>query len=344
MADTAKKYSSRKTTPWDNVEERTPTQEFIKSNYVGAWEQKHTKLSETNESELINSVIPTKCPFCKSEIFVRKGLTSQGIQRYLCKQCSRRFIPTTGTIFDEHKISIREWIDYTLNILRYVSITADSWNNKNDFKTSRYWLQKVFLVLEDYPSTIKLSGQVWFDETFYSLRTEDIERKEDGTKPRGLSKNKMCIGVACDKKHIICFYEGEGKPNQKRTYELFKDCIERGSVLIHDEEQAHKKLVSELDLVSQTYNSKSLKGLPDKENPLNRVNEVHARLKNFLNSHSGFMREELQNYLNLFSLAMNPPSDKLAKVEILLDLAFRNPKLLRYRDFYIANSKVLDDF
>lgn len=38
--------------------------------------------------------------------------------------------------------------------------------------------------------------------------------------------------------------------------------------------------------------------------------------------------------LNLFSLAMNPPSNQLEKVELLLDFAFKNSKTLHYRDFY----------
>lgn len=331
------KYASRRATPWDKME-RTPMQEFIKANYDESWTQKHTVPANTNEAVLINTILPAKCPHCQGEDFVKKGRTHNGVQRYLCRNCGRKFLPTTGTIFDEHKISIREWIDYCLNILRYVSITADSWNNKNDFKTSRYWLQKLFLVLEDYPNTILLRDRVWLDETFYSLRTADIERNTDGSKPRGVSRNKMCIGVACDKKRIICFYEGTGRPTQKQTYEKFKGHIAEGSTLIHDEEQAHKKLVTQLQLVSEAYNSKVLKGLSDQENPLNRINEVHARLKDFLNAHSGFIRDDLQDYLNLFTLIMNPPSDKLEKVEIILNLAFQNPKMLRYRDFYTDKS------
>jgi hypothetical protein len=35
-----------------------------------------------------------------------------------------------------------------------------------------------------------------------------------------------------------------------------------------------------------------------------------------------------------FSFVMNPPLNYLEKVELILDLAFRNPKTLRYRDFY----------
>ena len=337
MSDTSK-YASRRSTPWDKTE-RTPMQEFIKTNYDEAWNQKHTLAVDTNEADLVNAVVPEKCPFCQERDYVKKGLTHNGIQRYLCRSCGRKFLPTTGTIFDEHKISIREWIDYCLNILRYVSITADSWNNKNDFKTSRYWLQKLFLLLEDYPNTIKLSDRVWLDETFYSLRSEDIEKKDDGTKLRGISKNKMCIGVACDKHRVICFYEGNGRPTQKQTYETFMSHIQEGATLVHDEDQAHKKLVKKLHLKNEAYSSKALKGMPDSENPLNRVNEVHARLKNFLNAHSGFKRDDLQHYLNLFTFVMNPPSDKLEKVEILLNLAFENPKTLRYRDFYAGKSR-----
>lgn len=336
------KYNSRRSTPWDSSE-RTPLQEFIRSNYAESWERRHVLLAETNEAEFINAIKPTKCPFCRSEHIIKKAHTSSGIQRYLCLECGKRFIPTTGTIFDEHKISIREWIDYCLNILRYVSITADSWNNKNDFKTSRYWLQKLFLVLEDYQNDIVLSGRVWFDETFYSLRSPEVALKPDGSKPRGISRNKMCIGVAADKQNIICLYEGQGKPTQKTTLALFKDHIAVGSTLVHDEESAHKKLINELDLTSESYSSKSLKGLSDKDNPLNRVNEVHARIKDFLNSHSGFQRSEIQNYLNLFTLVMNPPKDNLEKVEILLNLAFQNPKLLRYRDFYVSKSSKSGD-
>jgi hypothetical protein len=64
------------------------------------------------------------------------------------------------------------------------------------------------------------------------------------------------------------------------------------------------------------------------------VNRAHAILKMFLNSHSGFRRENIQGYLNLFALVTNPPDDMLVKVELVVNLAFQNPKTLRYRKFY----------
>ena len=81
---------------------------------------------------------------------------------------------------------------------------------------------------------------------------------------------------------------------------MFLKHIKPGSTLIHDKEMTHKKLAADLGLNSVCYSSKELKGLTDSENPLNPVNRIHCLLKMFLNAHSGFNREDLQNYTPLY--------------------------------------------
>ena len=93
-----------------------------------------------------------------------------------------------------------------------------------------------------------------------------------------------------------------------------------------------KKLVRELSLKSKCYSSKEMKGLADSENPLYPINRIHNLLKMFLNAHSGFNRDELQGYLNLYSFVINEPEEHLEKVEKIINLVFENPKSLRYRD------------
>jgi len=335
MMDRAK---SRRKTPWDGEADLTSTQEFLRQHYAAYYADRHRALGDSGEADMINSYVPTKCPFCESEKFKRSGRTQSGIQRYMCN-CGKTFLPTTGTIFDEHRISISEWMEYCLNLFRHVSITADSWSNKNAFATSRYWLQKLFLTLESVQDSIVLADRVWLDETFYTVRSEDIVRKESGDKLRGVSRNQICIGVATDKKHTLFLVEGTGKPSQKKTLEAFRDHIKPGSTLVHDRESAHAKLIRELSLESMTYASKYLKGLPDKDNPMNPVNRAHAILKKFLNTHSSFNRDDLQGYLNLFAFVTNPPNDLLEKVELVIKTAFEYPKLLRYRDFFPDNKQ-----
>jgi len=310
------------------------TQEFLKRNYGAYYAERHRKPSESGETAMINSYLPERCPYCQAEKYARYGYTKGGIQRYKCSECKGTFLPTTGTIFDERRISISEWTEYCLNIFRHVSLTAESWSNKNDYKTSRYWLQKVFLTLEGSQNDIVLAGNVYLDETFYRVRSDEIMLKENGAKLRGLSQNQICIGVATDKRYSVMIVEGDGKPTQKKTLEIFRSHIKEGSTLIHDGEPAHKKLIAELSLKSKSHSSKEMKKLPDKENPLNPVNRVHAILKKFLDAHSGFDRSELQNWLNLFTFISNPPKHFLEKVDLIINLAFQNPKLLRYRDFF----------
>lgn len=325
---------SRRTTPWDDSPRPTPVQRFIKLHYQTRYEERHQPLDETGEAEMINSFEPKHCPFCQSESFIKYGHDRNGINRYKCV-CGKSFKPTTGTIFDSRKIGICEWIEYCLNIFRYVSLNADSWNNRNAISTSKYWLEKLFLTLENSQSNVVLSGTVWLDETYYSLMLRDRIRDENGNLLRGLSRNQICIGVATDKKHTICFFEGFGKPSQKRSYETFKDHIASGSTLIHDKEKAHKKLIEKLELKCVSYSSSNLKGLADSENPLDPVNRIHCLLKMFLNAHSGFCRDEIQDYLNLYSFVINSPSDHLEKVEKIINLVFENPKSLKYRDQFI---------
>ena len=115
---------------------------------------------------MINSFEPKHCPFCQSESFIKYGHDRNGINRYKCV-CGKSFKPTTGTIFDSRKIGICEWIEYCLNIFRYVSLNADSWNNRNAISTSKYWLEKLFLTLENSQSNVVLSGTVCLDSHFH---------------------------------------------------------------------------------------------------------------------------------------------------------------------------------
>lgn len=94
---------------------------------------------------------------------------------------------------------------------------------------------------------------------------------------------------------------------------------------------AHGKLISALSLISEIHTSKETRGKKDPDNPLNPINQCHNRLKKFLNAHSGFLREDMQDYLNLYSFIESEPADPYRKVEILLDLVLQNPVLMSYR-------------
>ena len=61
-----KRTLSRKRTPWDEVENRTETQEYLRMHYLTRYEQRHPKRGELDEAVMVNSYVPSRCPFCES--------------------------------------------------------------------------------------------------------------------------------------------------------------------------------------------------------------------------------------------------------------------------------------
>lgn len=332
------KNHSRKKTPWDHNNDLSPMESFIKSKYLDSYDYKHPSIKDTKEADLLNSYEVSCCKRCNSLDFKKKGFTKNGIQRYFCNTCKRYFNVLTSTLFDNHKISISEWIEFCLDIFRFESINLTSKTNKNSFTTSKYWLYKLFYIIEDIQDDIVLEGNVYIDETFYPV-IESNKIVKDGKKLRGLSKNQICIGIAYDGRYVYARVEEFGKTSQKKTKDTFINHIKAGSHLIHDKEKSHKILIKELKLTDESYDANKLKKYKDKDNPLNPINRQCYLLKRFLRSHSGFDRDDIQYYINLYCFISNPPVNKLEKVEIILNRAIDFTKSLKYRDFYTSKSK-----
>lgn len=62
-------------------------------------------------------------------------------------------------------------------------------------------------------------------------------------------------------------------------------------------------------------------------------------MQEFLPSHNSFNRDEINGYLNLFLFIISLSYDYLEKVEELVNLAFQQQKLLRYRDQFGLNKR-----
>ena len=263
--------------------------------------------------------------------FIKSGCRKDGIQRYLCKECNRRFTSLTNTIFDSRKIPISEWIEYLLHLFEVHSIQSTAYDNRNSPTTSKYWLLKVFEVLKGIQDDVKLDGTIYLDETYLSkIKSETITK--NGKKLRGISRNKIGIGVACDDKHSIFIVTYTSKPSRTSTKRTYEKYITKGATLVHDDEKSHNILIEDLDLKDESYSSIELKKLKDEDNPLYPVNHLHLLLKKFMKEHGGYDREHLQDWMNLFWFIMNDPKDKYDKVQKFIRLAVNSPKRMKYRD------------
>jgi len=137
------KTKSRRVTPWTEVSEASPLENFIDAVTGDDYDHRHPTFTESGETEFLNFRPATCCRHCGSEQFVKNGKTAYGLFRYKCKVCGKSFTLLTNTIFDSHKISISEWMGYLLDLLGYGSFSLTSKVNRNSINTTRYWKEKV---------------------------------------------------------------------------------------------------------------------------------------------------------------------------------------------------------
>lgn len=317
---------------WDESENKTRSQKLISSTVHEWYDAKH-RISSIEEIKLINSIDTSCCPHCGSPNFVSNGHYRNGVRRFLCRDCHRSFNPLTGTIFDDKKIPISEWIEFLIHLFEFHSINTSARDNRNASSTGKYWLLKVFSVLEHYQDDIVLEGVIYLDETFFTQIESKKQRKEDGKEYRGISRNKFCVGCAYDDSgHVLLLCENVSKPSFKSTWKTFASHIKKGSHLKHDGEKSHKILIEKLSLTDTVYDADEIKKLKDEDNPLDPINEIHSLAKRFMRAHGGYNRENLQDYMNLISFILNEPHDRYEKIDKFLNMALLSSSLVRYRD------------
>lgn len=290
---------------------------------------KHRKTSKF-EINYLNSKAPECCPYCNSKKIIKYGYRNNGLRNYKCNSCLRKFNILTGTIFDNHKIPISEWIEYLIHLFEFHSIKSSSRDNRNSDTTGHYWLLKIFEILMNYQDNIHLSGRVYLDETYFKV----VKSKRDGK----LKSHLICVLVACDKNNVLIINENIRKENELKTLELLKNRIETKSTLVHDGNFSHNLLIEKLNLYSEVHPVKETRKLEGKNNPLYPVNNIHSLMKKFIERKDAFSRERLQDWCNLFSFIVNPPKNRYKKILIFIEKAIKHKKIMRFRDEF--NQKI----
>ena len=240
--------------PWDENEAVSESEQLISSTVKEWYEAKHRETS-ADEIKLINSIKIRSCPICGSDSFIHAGHYGNGIQSYQCKRCNSRFNSLTNTMFQDKKIPISEWIEYLIHLFEFHSIKTSSRDNRNAESTGKYWLIKVFKVIEDIQKEVLLEGNVYIDEMYFPV----IKSKEiinDGKKLRGISRNKIGVAVGYDDHgNYLFIVEYTSKPSDKSTWAAYGSHIKPHSHLIHDGERSHGVLIRKLSLTSEVYSS-----------------------------------------------------------------------------------------
>ncbi len=148
---------------------------------------------------------------------------------------------------------------------------------------------------------------------------------------RGLSRNNCCILTAVGEETVMAFC-GVGKPSKARVLDGLGRYMEKGATMIDDGEKSHSVLEKTYGLTREIHYTRDTKGLPDSINPMDRINHAHAVFKRFMKAHGGFLREDLQDWCNLFCFIYNHKGNLSGMVKDFLQMAVSTHEVIRYRD------------
>ena len=326
---------SASATPWDHIDDADlpPHEAIVRDAHRAAYEYRHRALSAIDEAAFLDSCPRARRPWCGCGRTTRDGTDAPGVQRRVCRGRGHTFTPMAGTVLDHHGLPVADWVELMVRAFSLESLEAMTGEDRRPGTTTPLWMARLLLVPGGVQDGVVPSGDVRIDERLHPLAARDRAGGRAGMGAH--SRDGICIAVGCDDSGGgIMVRAGLGKLSKGRCWDACGAHIAPGSGLVHDMENSHSVLVEKLGLVSEACRSADLRGLDDEHNPLSRVNHMRFLLKEFMHRHSGFDRDDIDDWLNLFSVIVNPPEDRLEKAAMVLDRAMSIPISLRYRDYY----------
>ena len=237
------------------------------------------------------------CPSCGQAPTWRDGGEPNGLRRFRCPACGRRYNSLTGTVLEHSKATMPQWVGF-VRLMRFnVPLDAAAEAVGVTHQTAWEWRHRVFATVDGYQDGLVLRDRVWVDETY--VADTDLSHGYGQARKRGLSKQKACIAVAIDvHKNPVARLCGHGKPSSRRVSGALSGNIAEGSVIVGDRERAHNALVRAVHGTHEAYKA-------DVRDPvyLERVamvNNLCSWLKRYLWRFTGMGMANMQSYLNWY--------------------------------------------
>ncbi len=147
------------------------------------------------------------CPGCGSLHFVRNGHDLKGRQKYLCKDCRKPFVSTTGSLFSRSRISYSEWTNFIAGELNGLTLEQQSVQISRSVKTCFCMRHKLYRAIGEIMDR-SLSGLIELDPTYESINLKGTKRDKmpriskkrsqsnSGKGPQGFNPHDVCIVAA----------------------------------------------------------------------------------------------------------------------------------------------------
>ena len=227
-------------------------------------------ISNNLQRKLEEHEINKVCRKCGSITIVKDGRRSDGVQKYLCKDCNSRFTLFSGTILEKTNWHWDAWVktlEMTINnipLRAMQNILIEDYGCKGiNLKTVWLWRLKLIHAIASM-ETPKLSGIVQIDETFIresqkgSRELENYLQKPTIRKPRyGVQPSKLgvmgpefaTVVTAIDNRGFsICEVAALGKVTEDLVLDIIEKHLDNPAYICTDANLIYRKACEVLEI------------------------------------------------------------------------------------------------
>lgn len=189
------------------------------------------------------------CPYCGSLNCGRHASGDRAMARWQCRDCSRAFSVTIGTLFHGTHVPLRDWF-LVLALMLNAKKSASAYQIARDLGKRRatVWsmMQRIRTAMAADPEQEKLLyGIVEADETYVGGKPRKGNRRDDdkpGKRGRGTSKVPV-IGAVERGGRVVARVANPGDLSQRGIGKFLERYIDRaGTLLITDEYSGYNRV------------------------------------------------------------------------------------------------------
>ena len=272
-------------------------------------EQEGVLLDEARE-EVSQKQKNKPCPHCGNIHVYKRGIKN-GVQSYSCKSCGKWYRETTGTPL--YNIQLKEkWQSYLGLMEKGIPIKKIAKELDISIQTSFDWRHKILSSLEQFVPK-ELTDTVECDELELSLsnkgehnltrkprrRANDFKRNENKEE---VSTVQVITAVERDTGNKFFRVVETKRLNKEQIAKALDGKIANGTTLITDKHYSYLSYTKDNDTI--THKRLLAKEHVDKRNKnihLQKVNNVHSQVRDFIRPFNGVSSKYLQNYLNWYA-------------------------------------------
>lgn len=267
------------------------------------------KVLQSASEDVVKKRQKKPCPHCSSTKVYKRG-KKKGVQMYKCNTCNKWYSETTGTPLYDIKLKSK-WQSYLNCMEQGMPIKKIAKKLDISIQTSFDWRHKILSSLEQFVP-VELFDEVECDELELALSNKGSKELERKPRKRGTDFKRNQNTSEITTVQVVTAVQRNGdkylkavvskRLSKEQIAKVLDGKLAEGTILITDKHHSYKAFakdnptIKHKSLVAKDHVDKN-----DKSIHLQRVNNTHKQVRDFLRPFNGVSSKYLQNYLNWYA-------------------------------------------